>query len=199
MNFLKGLPFSDNTLDAAYLSHVLEHLTIPQAKFLVRELLRVIRPLGTLRIVVPDLENICRTYLQNLDLSRKDGNESWKREWLVVEMIDQIARKNSGGLMAKWYSGPAKVSEEINSYLYERVGEKVVLGLTRKYINQKNWEFPDPKIKRFFHRKNFFLPKGESHNWMWDEISLTEFLLSNGFSNITRQLYNTSNSKMNLT
>jgi predicted SAM-dependent methyltransferase len=199
MNFLKGIPLSDNTLDAAYLSHVLEHLTVSQAKYLIRDLLRVLRPSGTLRIVVPDLENICRTYLQNLDSSRKDKNIAWKREWMVVEMIDQIARKNSGGLMAKWYTGPAKVSEEINSYIYQRVGERVVMGSTRKYVNQKNWEFPETKIKRFFDRKKNFVPQGESHNWMWDEMSLTEFLLSNGFSQVSKQLYNTSNVEMNLT
>jgi SAM-dependent methyltransferase len=60
------LPNADHPFDAVYCSPVLEHLTPDQGKSLVREIYRVLAPKGVGRIVVPDLEQICREYLHRL-------------------------------------------------------------------------------------------------------------------------------------
>jgi predicted SAM-dependent methyltransferase len=56
------LPFAANSCDAIYASHLLEHLFLDDAQRLLRECFRVLRPGGTLRLVVPDLRAIVREY-----------------------------------------------------------------------------------------------------------------------------------------
>jgi len=51
-----GIPFSDNTIDYLYSSHLLEHLDRDDIKGLLKEAHRVIIPEGVIRICVPDLE-----------------------------------------------------------------------------------------------------------------------------------------------
>ena len=56
------LPFATGSFEAIYASHLLEHLFLADALRLLRECLRVLRPGGTLRLVVPDLRAIVREY-----------------------------------------------------------------------------------------------------------------------------------------
>lgn len=49
-----------------------------------------------LRIVVPDLENICREYLRILELARQDKKYQEKYNWIVVELLDQLVRVKGG-------------------------------------------------------------------------------------------------------
>src|SRR6476646_9135325 len=51
-----SLPFADASFDAVYHSHLLEHLPAEKALPFLRECRRVLKPGGTLRIAVPDLE-----------------------------------------------------------------------------------------------------------------------------------------------
>jgi SAM-dependent methyltransferase len=52
----RGIPFPDQSIDAVYHSHTLEHLDRATAKRFLSEVLRVLKPGGIHRIVVPDLE-----------------------------------------------------------------------------------------------------------------------------------------------
>ena len=57
----RPLPYPDNSFDAVYHSHVLEHLNPEEAKSLLQEVRRVLKANGICRIVVPDLrENLPR-------------------------------------------------------------------------------------------------------------------------------------------
>jgi predicted SAM-dependent methyltransferase len=81
----RGLPFDDNTFDAVYHSHVLEHLTPEQGERLVRECGRVLAPGGILRIVVPDLERITALYLKMLkDAWNGDPAAQENYEWMKL-------------------------------------------------------------------------------------------------------------------
>ncbi|HWF93152.1 MAG TPA: methyltransferase domain-containing protein [Terriglobales bacterium] len=62
-NVLKGLPFSDGTVDFIYSSHTFEHFTFDQSLALTQECFRALKPGGVLRIVVPDLNQLVRSYL----------------------------------------------------------------------------------------------------------------------------------------
>lgn len=57
------LPFEDNSMDAIYASHLLEHLYLEEAKRMLKECHRVLSPSGVLRMVVPDLKSIVMEYM----------------------------------------------------------------------------------------------------------------------------------------
>lgn len=58
------LPFADNTVAQVYASHVLEHLEFrEEVPALLTELHRVLKPEGTLRIVVPDAARYMEAYV----------------------------------------------------------------------------------------------------------------------------------------
>lgn len=63
-NLKYGIPFRDSSVDFIFSSHVLHHLYREDALALVRESLRVLKPGGTMRITVPDLEVIVALYLE---------------------------------------------------------------------------------------------------------------------------------------
>jgi SAM-dependent methyltransferase len=56
------LPYPDGAFEAAFGSHVLEHLTPDEASGVLRELHRVLRPGGIVRISVPDLDQVIASY-----------------------------------------------------------------------------------------------------------------------------------------
>lgn len=70
LNLKKKLPFSDETIDAIYASHVWEHLYLDEALRLTEECFRVLKPGGFLRIVVPDLEELCGNYSNSNEADR---------------------------------------------------------------------------------------------------------------------------------
>jgi predicted SAM-dependent methyltransferase len=63
-NLKYGIPFRDSSVDFIFSSHVLHHLYREDALALIREALRVLKPGGTIRITVPDLELIVALYLE---------------------------------------------------------------------------------------------------------------------------------------
>ena len=58
----KPLPWGDATFSAVYSSHTLEHLHLDTTRALLRECLRVLKPGGVCRMVVPDLRTIALEY-----------------------------------------------------------------------------------------------------------------------------------------
>lgn len=66
----KGPLVGKGTATAAYASHVLEHLTLEDAKKAIANTYDMLAPGGVFRLIVPDLEWRARVYLE--DLSRKD-------------------------------------------------------------------------------------------------------------------------------
>ena len=102
VNILSGLPFENNSFDAAYSSHFFEHLHKEDAKFVIKEAYRILKKDGILRIVVPDLENICREYIKSIDLYHQNEEDKQKHSWMTIELIDQMVRWDSGGEMKKY-------------------------------------------------------------------------------------------------
>lgn len=63
---VKGLPISDSTCDAVYCSHVLEHLSLNECRQAMKETYRILKPGGTFRGVLPDLEAIIADYVSDI-------------------------------------------------------------------------------------------------------------------------------------
>jgi len=74
INLLKPLPFASDSVDAVYASHVWEHLYRQDAEKVTREVLRVLKPGGVLRLAVPNLEYYCRAYLSDVGSAEAAGN-----------------------------------------------------------------------------------------------------------------------------
>jgi Methyltransferase domain len=62
-----GLPVGSGTCQRAYCSHVLEHLSLDDCRLALRETHRILKPGGTFRGVLPDLERVARAYVNDLE------------------------------------------------------------------------------------------------------------------------------------
>jgi predicted SAM-dependent methyltransferase len=69
-NAARRIPHGDGSVDAIYASHMLEHLDRIEARAVLAECRRVLRPGGVLRLAVPDLRNAAYRYLH---LNDADG------------------------------------------------------------------------------------------------------------------------------
>jgi len=58
----RPLPFADESVEAIYASHLLEHLYYNEARRLLKDCYRVLRTGGVLRLVVPDLQSVLEEY-----------------------------------------------------------------------------------------------------------------------------------------
>lgn len=121
----RGLPFADASVDAVFASHVLEHLDPVGGARLLRECHRVLRPRGTARIVVPDLEAIARLYLESLaDAERGDVEAAFRYDWAMLELYDQTVRNAPGGRMALFLR--QALNEREASFVESRIGREAV-------------------------------------------------------------------------
>jgi len=71
-----NLPFNDNSVNAIFCSHTLEHIEPERIPFVLKEMKRVLRPKGKIRIVVPDCEMAVKWYLENPSMLMRPGMPS---------------------------------------------------------------------------------------------------------------------------
>jgi len=196
----KGLPFDDGQFDAVYHSHVLEHLDPAAGRALLAECLRVLKPGGVVRIVVPDLEQIATLYLQKHQQAWDGNGKAADYQWMKLELLDQLVRSRSGGEM-----GPFIVEDSIEdkTFVRQRIGHE--LGLCSSPLNQSEgsaslltrlgtaWNDFKTKMARRSVRwllgrqaeaalqEGMFRQQGEIHRWMYDRFSLRELFDACGF------------------
>ena len=73
-DIVKGLNVSKNTYDGIYCSHVLEHLSYYDLKTSLKNTYEYLKPGGIFRIVLPDLEILCREYLNEVNKKNSKGS-----------------------------------------------------------------------------------------------------------------------------
>ncbi len=204
----KNLPYPDNEFDVCYSSHVLEHLTQIEAKNLLLESYRILKPNGIIRVVVPDLESIVKDYLKALekaDSGIKEAKADY--DWMMLELYDQTVRSFRGGEMKNFLLNPNIINKDFIKY---RIG----------YEAQKFWQSQESKETKSIWQKIFskkpiwfirqlrimlakilvvivagnqnknafqeatFRNSGEIHRWMYDRFSLRRLLESVGFQEV---------------
>lgn len=183
----RPLPFTSGSCEAVYAAHVLEHLRPGEARQLLAEIRRLLRPGGVVRIVVPDLEGIARAYLASLERATAFGTAEsrWEHRWMIVELLDQLVRETSGGAMRRWWSCdpvPAR------SFIESRLGEEARRGMAAvAAARTATGDDPlvpaailtaEPATARAVAR---FVARGERHRWMYDRLSLVDLLAETGF------------------
>jgi predicted SAM-dependent methyltransferase len=74
-DFNRTLPLGNGTVDGIFCEHVLEHFTLEQGQRLLADCFRILRPGGTLRLVVPDGRILVEWYLHSPDeiIARRIG------------------------------------------------------------------------------------------------------------------------------
>lgn len=106
VNLAKRWPFPDGGVDVVYLSHVLEHLDEPTRKNVLNEAARVLKGGGVFRVVVPDLNQLCRNYLERFE--RNDGNSAPQLlYWLNL---------HRGNIYPRGRSWPKKLYDHLQGY-----------------------------------------------------------------------------------
>jgi predicted SAM-dependent methyltransferase len=195
----RDLPYPEATFDVVYHSHVLEHFSRGDGLCLLQRCFRVLRPGGTIRVAVPNLENIARLYLEALDKSLS-GDPVWRQryEWILLEMYDQTVRETSGGeMLAYLQRNPMPeedfVSERIGGELKRAIGPQgqPPINPTRPKTPSVVGNFLRRKLARLAlgrdgiraHDIGRFRASGEIHLWMYDAYSLANALQRAEFLN----------------
>lgn len=172
----QGVPLPEASADFIYVSHCLEHFTRFDAENFLRQCTRALKPLGTLRISVPDLEQTTRAYLMELDALRikpDDAEIIARHNWMITELIDQLCRHQSGGEMLKLWTSPEAPSE---TFLLQRIGAEYLKA--HQHLEESEI-LPLPTDAQ---QVGTFRLGGEPHQWMYDEFSLSRLLHKCGFT-----------------
>lgn len=195
------LPFPDNMFDAVYHSHLLEHLPRRNALPFMEECFRVLKSGGIVRILVPDLEQIARLYLEKLSTA---GEYEADYDWIMLEMYDQCIRQDSGGEMERYlrYS-----YAELSPFVVSRIGGSAAqygeLPKGKSVIIKPTWQNFVRVVRRLrleFSKwivyailgekgreaflEGVFRNSGEIHRWMYDSFSLEKLMTNAGFTNV---------------
>lgn len=196
----KGIPFADNSFALVYHSHLLEHFPKTGSEFFIRECYRVLKPGGVLRIVVPDLEQIARIYLEAVE--KADRSEEWAAnyEWMSLELLDQMVRNRKGGDMVAYFE--REIANQ--DFVTQRFGSEAKKIWQAKQNYHPKHKHLSKRIKESIAAVEKLLPKsllklyraiqigyyrqsGEVHQWMYDRYSLSVLVKNCGFTDVVRR------------
>lgn len=200
-NIVEGLPFPDSYFDVVYHSHLLEHIPLKKALPFMKECYRVLKPGGNIRILVPDLEQISRLYLEKLSTAKEFEADY---DWIMLELYDQCIRDKSGGLMERYlnnaYSGlspftASRIGAYVLQYSDKAMGKSAIVSfgwrdivrllnkLRQQIAGWAVYTIAGGRARDAF-MNGLFRNSGEIHCWMYDRFSLGRLMASSGFADI---------------
>lgn len=204
----KGLPYSDNYFNACYSSHVLEHQTQSDAKSMVFECFRVLKPQGIIRVVVPDLESIVRSYLHVLEQVEAGVMEAEPNyDWMIIELLEQMVRSSRGGETISYLKNfglknksfiMSRIGSEAEQYwcqeenldkhsFWQKISSKKppwLMDNLRTILGQTLVRIIVGKEGKRAFDEGLFRNSGEIHRWMYDSFSLRRLLEKAGFKEV---------------
>ena len=210
----KGLPVADCEAVACFSSHVIEHLSPAIAHAFLSEQQRVLKPGGILRVVCPDLAEICGAYLKEYEVSRALCTASFRHQHVVAELVDQMVRSQPGGqLAALWSHVPLPdrdwVAQRMGYVAESAANRKPVRGTSvipklllhaatthgRRAVAERLRRTTLCAVATLLGGRRFaesvqdalFRGTGENHLWMWDEVTLSDKLRELGFEGVRRR------------
>jgi len=137
----KGLPYENNSVDAVYHSHLLEHIDRSMVKDFLLEIFRVLKPDGVQRIVVPDLYYLCKSYVENHEKCIQHNQIIKNHDNYVAAILEQAVRKEAYGS-----SKQNKIVRKI---------ENLILGDARKRGETHQWMYDSVNLKNILDEVGF--------------------------------------------
>jgi SAM-dependent methyltransferase len=135
-NLRKGIPFPDNSVDAVYHSHLMEHIDRDGVPTFQKEIFRVLKPGGIQRICVPSLELYVSEYSASLAADDLTRNASIRHDRIVANILEQSVRRASQAAKGQrglrvWLEnlvlGDARARGETHQWMWDRVNLRAVL------------------------------------------------------------------------
>lgn len=137
-DIVKGLPIDDNTCDAIYCAHVLEHLSLEDFRKAIKNTYRLLKKGGVFRCVVPYLEEAAIDYLNNL----QGGNHSASIRFVGKKTLLGLEKRKRGikGLIIaylgnsghRWMWDQYSLSQELKTSGF--------INLRNCYYNDSNYD-----------------------------------------------------------
>ena len=202
MNLTKKLKYKNDSVDVIYHSQFIEHLNPKQSLFFLKECFRILKKGGIMRMVTPDFENQVIEYISLLKQIKSDPKNKkffLRYQWIKLEIIDQLARNQSGGEQVKFLN---KNRDQVREYIINRLGrsgrdlldhlgnspnDSFLKSIARKCYNKiKNLGTIHSKIGKF-------RLGGEVHYTVYDTYDLTVLLNRAGFNSVEEMSYDKSN------
>ncbi len=201
-NLLRGFPFRDKSFDAVYSSHVLEHFTLDQGAYLLKEAFRVLKPGGLIRTVVPDLESAIREYVRVVQ--HQDGSlfAEKQHEWIMLELLDQLVRAENQGEITKFKRQVLDSGDQaLINYIDSRTGDMAAVDVSpahassrwTKFLGASPGKLRQKMVMTWVSFIKSLIPRhiagsildnttlGEKHRWMYDIAGLKRSLARSGF------------------
>jgi len=201
-DILRGLPFGPNTFDVVYSAQFIEHLTLEQGECVLRDVARIMKPGGLIRLVTPDLEELTRTYLASLEAMKTGPSDldRSKYEWIRLEIFDQIERDFPDGETRAFL---AASDDATRAHIIDRLGHTATTfftssnGETHRFSLGRIWRKRNRIFRRVWQiarnimatdtmRVGRFRRSGEVHRYLHDFQSLTLLLEKAGFHSVKR-------------
>lgn len=203
-NLLGRLPLEDDVAEVVYSSHFLEHIPRRRVPGFLAECFRVLKPGGRIRLVLPDLEELCREYLR-----QREAGVHEKADFVVLEMLDQCVRSEPGGELGAFYEKLSRSDmSDMAAYVAARSGNDLsgvpnvapvptwrralrVLrqprGIWGRLERLYCWALTRLLPSAFLEQNVSFSGVGERHSWIYDFHSLSNFLAHAGFVSIEKK------------
>jgi predicted SAM-dependent methyltransferase len=115
----KKIPLRSNYADYAYSSHLLEHLFWYQGLKFLKEIFRILKKNGKIRILVPDFKKIFKQYIDgNKDYFKEIKKNLNEKDYLYYKNLlrkprNQISTssfRNSSSTPTSWHNSVKKIN-----------------------------------------------------------------------------------------
>lgn len=123
---VKGLPLAANSVAGVYSSHVLEHLPYDDVAAALRNTLKILKPGGIFRVVVPDLEERARAYLSRLANEEPGAGHEFVRSTLMGTEVRprgllSMVRSHFGNAAHLWMWDRLSLTQALQDAGFDRI------------------------------------------------------------------------------
>jgi hypothetical protein len=161
------IPLPDNCAQLIFASHLLEHLSDEDCKFVLAEGFRLLHSNGIIRISVPDMDKAFKAYKEVDDLFFSDGGITVSGENIESKLVNFFASYEMNG-----YSGGPHVSKDEVQFMFNSLDK---------------YDFVSWCISQIPENAPY---KAHINGYDYDKIR--RFLFSTGFSNVIKSDYRKS-------